>query len=239
MKQFILLFFLLPALTKAQDTLILRSGEVIACKIKMVTPQIISYISSELDDRVIPLNEIKKQIIHSNVIMKKGDVVLYGDKNSEGSGFVWNKTDSITKTKNQIYSDTKMFIAETWKSAKNVIQNDDKEGGMILVRGASVQSQFFQLNDHTWTYFYHVKFYMKENKFKIVIDNVTCESAICGAYNWPLLQPNDGEYPGYVKTSLSEDRYQELMTSLKNELQSIYYGYLKYIKTPSASIEDW
>ncbi len=51
--------------------------------------------------------------------------------------FRWEKIDSVDKSKSQIYSDTKMAIAELWKSAQSVIQNDDKEGGMILVKGAS------------------------------------------------------------------------------------------------------
>ncbi len=36
-------------------------------------------------------------------------------------------------TKTHLYSATKMFIAEFWKSAKDVIQNDDKEAGIILI----------------------------------------------------------------------------------------------------------
>ena len=61
--------------------------------------------------------------------------------------FKWDKVDSVSKNKGQIYSDTKMFIAEFWKSAQNVIQNDDKEGGMILLKGVSVQSKFFQFTE--------------------------------------------------------------------------------------------
>ena len=34
----------------------------------------------------------------------------------------FEKIDSVSKNKSQIYSDTKMFIAEYWKSSKDVIQ---------------------------------------------------------------------------------------------------------------------
>ena len=93
--------------------------------------------------------------------------------------FKWDKVDSVAKIKGQIYSDTKMFIAEFWKSAQNVIQNDDKEGGSILIKGASIQSKYFQMNDHTWTFSYTVKFMMKDNKCRIVIEDVYCQSARC------------------------------------------------------------
>ena len=39
---------------------------------------------------------------------------------------VYEKIDTISKNKDQIYSDTKMFIAENWKSAQSVIQNDEE-----------------------------------------------------------------------------------------------------------------
>jgi hypothetical protein len=154
--------------------------------------------------------------------------------------FKWEKIDSVPKTKSQIYSDTKMFIAENWKSAQNVIQNDDKDAGMILLKGVNVQSRVFQMNEHKWTYSYVVKFFMKEGRYKIVIDNVTCVSAVCGAYNWPLIEACDScEFPGYTKTSLNKERYTELLSSLKDELQRIVDKYEKSIKTPSQSNSDW
>ena len=154
--------------------------------------------------------------------------------------FKWEKVDSIPKTKLQIYSETKMFIAEYWKSAQNVIQNDDKDAGMILVKGINVQSMFFQLNDHKWTYSYTVKFLMKDGKYKITIDNVACISAICGSYSWPKIEACDTcEFPGYWKTSLSEKRYTELLTSLKSDLQSIFDNYQTSIKKTTSSNSDW
>jgi len=70
------------------------------------------------------------------------------------STFRIERVDSVSKTKSQIYSDTKMFIAETWKSANDVIQNDDKENGMILIKGVTIQSKYYQMNDHKWFYSY-------------------------------------------------------------------------------------
>lgn len=54
------------------------------------------------------------------------------------ANFKWDKIDSIAKNKNELYSLTKMYIGETWKSAQNVIQNDDKEGGMVTSAGEIV-----------------------------------------------------------------------------------------------------
>ena len=53
--------------------------------------------------------------------------------------FKWEKIDSIGKTKEQLYTDTKIFIANTWKSSQDVLQNDDKDSGIIILRGSSRQ----------------------------------------------------------------------------------------------------
>src|SRR5664280_2357746 len=95
------------------------------------------------------------------------------------SNFEFVKTDSIQKTKEQIYSATKMFIAETWKSSKEVIQNDDKDGGVILIKGKTEikWEQPFNMPKmiifHDSWYSYNVTFRMKNSKYQIKIDNVT------------------------------------------------------------------
>jgi hypothetical protein len=155
--------------------------------------------------------------------------------------FKWDKIDSIAKNKNEIYSLTKMFIGETWKSAQDVIQNDDKEGGMILVKGLSIQSLYYQMNDHKWTFSYTVKFLFKDNKYRIVIEDVYCQAARCAQYEWPHMPVAD-TYPsekGLKTTGVNEERYLEVMTTLKKELQSIADGYEKYLKTPKSNNGDW
>jgi len=133
--------------------------------------------------------------------------------------FKWEKTDSVAKTKSQIYSDTKMFIAEYWKSAQNVIQNDDKEAGVILVKGLCTITTSAWVNDYT----YNVTFKMKENKYKIILDNVYAGKA-------------------HLKDALAladEPDNKEQNELLKQDLQSIVDSYEEYIKKPSVSNGDW
>jgi len=150
--------------------------------------------------------------------------------------FRWEKIDSVKKSKSQIYSDTKMFIAEFWKSAQNVIQNDDKESGMILVKGASSKSCTYLLNPHSFIFSYTVKFFMKENKFKIQIDNVSMTSHTCSVHTWGTIQPVDN-FDG--NENLSAKRGNEIFAELKKELQSIFDNYIDYIKKPVASNNNW
>ena len=155
----------------------------------------------------------------------------YGQEN-----FKWEKTDSIAKTKSQIYSDTKMFIAETWKSAKNVIQYDDKESGAIFIRGRikKIAGNASRIADY-W-YSYSVKFYMKEQKYRIVIENVEFESCSNGG-GWIAQVAN--EYPGAWHCSLWEKQWTELMTFLKMDMQNIIDDYERYIKISNVTNDNW
>lgn len=151
--------------------------------------------------------------------------------------------DSVDKTKNQIYSDTKMFIAEYWKSAQNVIQNDDKESGMILVKGINIQTREINVLAPVfpkWTYSYNVKFLMKDKKFKIIIDNIKCVSANAGTHDWPLIELCDGcEFPGFWETGIKKNDWVNLMESLKYSINNIANEYEKYILAPSQANSDW
>ncbi len=157
--------------------------------------------------------------------------------------FKWDVIiDSLVSDKSQLYSKTKLFIAETWNSAQNVIQNDDKEAGIILIKGLSSQNLYYQLNDHKWTFNYTIKFLMKNNRCRIIIDDVYCSSAKTGQYEWPYMPVSDS-YPqskGYKITGVNEERYLTIMTSLKEELQGIVDSYSNAVKKPLIKNEsDW
>ena len=167
--------------------------------------------------------------------------VLYFSLSFAQTNFIWDEKDSILKNKNEIYSITKMFISEYWKSANDVIQNDDKEGGMILLKGLTSHSLVYQMNDHKWTYSYNVKFLFKDNKYRIVIENIQCHSARCGIYEWPLM-PISETYPaekGLASTGVNEVRYLELMGLLKTDMQQIVDAYKTYLKNSKSNDEGW
>ena len=156
------------------------------------------------------------------------------------TNFKWDVVDSVPKIKSQIYSETKLFISENWRSAKDVIQNDDKDGGIILIKGLSTQSMYYQMNDHKWTYSYTLKIFMKDYKYRIIIENVKCISAVCGTNSWPLIDAcDDCEFPGYMKTSLKKDRYDELLSTLKKDLQAIVDRFQKSINSQNSKNGDW
>ena len=152
--------------------------------------------------------------------------------------FKWDViTDSLKANKSQLYSGTKLFIAETWKSAQDVIQSDDKESGVILIKAQSLQT--LPSMPVRWIFNYTIKFMVKDNKCRIVVERIHCSSAKAGHYEWPRMPVLD-TYPesGLWNTGLSKKRYLKLMYSLKNELQSIVDNYVSHLQKP-AIIDEW
>jgi hypothetical protein len=159
------------------------------------------------------------------------------------SNFQWERIDSIAKTKNEIYSLTKMFIAETWKSAQNVIQNDDKDGGLILVKGASIQKKMFMGGEYNYVYNYSVTFRMRDNKYKITLDNVYCESAyMSSGRQFTKIQPFDGdncpETGTFAAPGLPKKKAIEMMNQFRSELENLINLYPEFLKREIKK-EDW
>ena len=168
--------------------------------------------------------------------------ILIGLTSFGQTDFKWDvKTESLDKNKSELYSQSKLFISEMWKSAKDVIQNDDKEAGIILVKGLSVQNLYYQMNDHRWTFSYTVKFLMKDNRCRVIIDDVYCTGARVAQYEWPHMPVADS-YPdkkGLRITGVNKKRYSEIMSSLKQDLQTIADSYADYLKKPLVDDSDW
>lgn len=160
-------------------------------------------------------------------------LLIYPILTKAQDGFKIEKVDSVNKSKDEIYSATKMFIAEYWKSAQNVIQNDDKDGGMILVKGITIVAIPTALvNTTEYTYHYTVKFLIKDKKFKVIVSDINCTSALCNEVNkWPIINYCENcEFPGYFKTSLKEEKWKLLMTNVKANIYNISISYVDYVK---------
>ena len=159
---------------------------------------------------------------------------------SAQADFKWGKIDSIPKNKSQIYSDTKTFISGVWKGSDKIIQNDDKKGGIIVVKGKSIQIFNFALCPYEYTYEYIVTFKMRDGMYKITIDHVYCSSAFGGKDRSAIkrIEPVDGNpYP--LDTGwLAEKRASKMIQTLKQELQTILDSYIEFIKAPGDPLLD-
>jgi hypothetical protein len=80
-------------------------------------------------------------------------------------------------SKDLIYSRAKIWIANYYKSAKAVINMDDKESGILKIKALNIQPRMrkgFLFEHYT---FYDLYIYIKEGKFKSVINSMAISPA--------------------------------------------------------------
>ena len=154
--------------------------------------------------------------------------------------FEWDMIDTTTLDKEPLYNSTKLFILENWKSGKDVIHEDNKEGGLILVKATNEQEFSYQMEQYKYEFTYNVQFRFKEGKYRVIIDNVVC---IHGQRTWAELPPVPvgDEYPknGPMVTRLSKKKYLELMNNLRQVLQDVVDNYGAYLNKENTSNNDW
>lgn len=173
-----------------------------------------------------------------NIIMKKTILLItflsIVFKFNAQENFQWQIKDSVNMSMDEIYSFTKQFIGQTWKSAKDVIQNDDKDNGSILVKGLTSPIVFAHMGaTYSYTYSYELIFKMKNNRYMLELNNVKCHSTVGSSFENKLFIEPDKCPSGNKKF---EEKCNQLMIDLKAQLQNIVDLYTKSILSHKS---DW
>lgn len=106
--------------------------------------------------------------------------------------------DSLEKDKSQLYTETKIFIAENYKNAIAVTMLDDKENGIIILKPVTMVEVIHSLGlqKNSYLYKYTFKFQFKDTKVRVSIDQVHCSSATTtGKYVPKKIEPYDSMTP--------------------------------------------
>lgn len=105
----------------------------------------------------------------------------------------------VTASKNNLYSNAKMWFVDTFKSADDVIQMDDKELGVIIGKGFSdiyVDTKILGDISKTKTRaYYTIKVQLKENKYKVDIYDIYYYSYPTTGYYNSVLKSYQSGYP--------------------------------------------
>jgi hypothetical protein len=138
------------------------------------------------------------------------------------------------ETKDVLYSKSKMFISEMFKSANDVIQLDDKENGVILVKGVIKESFNYSMQTLDYYFSFTMKIYVKDNKYRVVISDVYNSSA---PYKYNKLLINN--YRGAFNDNLPKSKYWELMESLSSSLNNFSLSFENYMKRVTLTNDGW
>lgn len=142
------------------------------------------------------------------------------------------KADSTTKEK--LYLKGREWLANTFKSSKEVIEMDDKEAGLIIGKGTLVVS----LNGD-WGYIHFtVALYFKDGRYKYEIKNITHEHPKSASGS--LLGDGgaiENENPGCGKMYMTQKQWDKIKANADSNIKILIADLKKsMLKTKS---KDW
>lgn len=122
-----------------------------------------------------------------------------------------NVIDVPGRSKDQIYTATKIWIAENFNSAKAVIEDDDKAGGRIIGNGSVKYpcSGINCLGRDGWLLKFTMRVDTKDQKFKVTFTNI-------------VLSVPSGTYRGFERALLQDefDESQPVLADLSSKLRT-------------------
>lgn len=160
--------------------------------------------------------------------------------------FKFEKVIEVSKTQSELYSLSKIFVADFWNSAKNVTQNQDDASSTIqlkAIKDMEVKGGMGLVN--LYTYKYSVKLQAKDGRCRIQIYDIECIEACqlgLGTENKiPIIQPFIGDDTDQKTKSLgkgiSKEKAVNMMQELKSFFNSIILDYEKQLK--DSSDDNW
>lgn len=141
--------------------------------------------------------------------------------------------DSTNKSK--LYYKVKKWFVEQYRSAKDVIQLDDKDNGEVIGKGFfETDWQYTAIDQRKVNVWHTVKIYLKDNKFKYEITDFTLK--YYEERTWYSAGKNVHEAIenfGYDR----ERNTKKYFAIIDAEITSIITSLLNFMKTPPK--EDW
>ena len=113
-----------------------------------------------------------KKIILLSLVAISFNTIVYAQKipiDSASGNAMYKETIKIDDTKDKLYLKGKEWLANTFKSAKEVIQMDDKEAGQIIGKRnmeVSIRGNYAGHINYT------IALYFKDGKYKYEIKNI-------------------------------------------------------------------
>ncbi len=123
----------------------------------------------------------------------------------QNQDFKFIKIDSVSGSKSDLYSKSKIWIADNFRSTKDVLQMDDKDAGHIVVRTlfkTVAKGGFGNSIGYDYVNF-KISIDIKDGKYRIVIDEFEHETGpntrAPGGGSLTKDKPESGYYAGFSK----------------------------------------
>jgi hypothetical protein len=196
MKQLLLLFacFITLGATAQSDTIYYTVGFKTPCTINEIKDGKITIITNgNLETTVLSgvksiyvsdNNKNKSQILSAyNYYLNPVEVVVGSLPVKTDGKYKYTEVVKLDSTlsKNELYNRAKFLITDMYKSAKDVIQLDDKENGIILVKGLFEQYwQSSALGGNNVRVYHKLTLYLKDGRYKYEISDFVVDYSVSG-----------------------------------------------------------
>jgi len=152
----------------------------------------------------------------------------------------FTRVDSVKLSKPKLKEATMAYIAETWKSANDVIQlNTDDQ---IIIKG-SKEVAFNEMGTYSYWFTYSIKFQFKDNKAKMSITDIYNEYGIYkGTTKIPALDlsyKDEDVCPSIWKINAPKKQVVPAMKNLENEFNSLIEKYFNFLNNYNVENDNW
>lgn len=127
---------------------------------------------------------------------------------------VYEEVDSVTAPKDELYQRSKIWLVNSFKSAKEVIQIDDKGSGQIIGKGNFDYPITVIFETAMWTCYFSVQIDCRDNKARIRIYDIDSKSG--GEATAEYFNQYAKHSQKHIKTI--NDKILGILYSFKNEL---------------------
>jgi hypothetical protein len=167
------------------------------------------------------IDSIKNQVV-------KTDSILKFDKEK----FEFTLIDTSYKSKDELFSSSLSWIAINFKSAKDVIQLEDRASGRIIVKG------FFSIEGASGLFgpsgtdniHFQITIDIKDQKYRIVFNSFDHEGGPSGRYNGPSGGDLSMEKPSSGPLTISKARWKKIKDDTEIVSRKLFRNYRKTMR---------
>lgn len=137
------------------------------------------------------------------------------------------------QNKNDIYAKTKLWISQSYKSEQNVIQLDDLNSGIIVIKGV------FDISQTYVHYTFTIK--IKDGKMKLDTDHIYSDSSKGNPnYGWGYAEEwIEGKCNGYKQLKFTLKQLSMIANTTIDKINALYDSLESSINEPLIVEEDW
>ena len=158
--------------------------------------------------------------------------------------FEFEKIINMDKSRGELYSASKTFVADFWNSAKTVTQNEDENSCTLQIKALKTMEVKIGMGMFcAYDYVYTVKIQAKDKRCRIKIYDITCkdsyQNGLGGRQSIPEIQPFNGDNTEQKTKKMGRGISKEKAVEMMAELKLYFENIISQYETSVSEEDDW